>query len=300
MTSRVGLILGMLALIVPVGVMGAGDDLGYPPFPQGTIEESTDVDGDDSRVFIGAISEVNNELRSGDQIRREWQGVRRLIGVGRRYSVDEVADYYRAQIREKEATVVFQCQGRACGESNVWANRVFGESRLYGRDAGQYYFVTAWPDIRNRIQINTLYLIQRGNREVYAYEQAFRLAEGESISGVSVGDRRVFGPIVLPWSHVESPSMEAESADYERIVELAERYPDGTLYLLGLSPLGDVNMDRVLATTETAMGLVRQVLSDQGLSRERIKSRALGPLVKTSEPGRTGRRVEVMLVRENE
>ena len=298
MTGPVRRLLAMLALLVSTGATGAGDELGYRPFPQATIESSRQVEAVDSRIYLGAISEVNNELRSADEIRREWHGVRRLIGVGRRYSVDEVAAHYRAQIREKEATVLFSCEGRDCGESNVWANRVFGEASLYGRDEEQRYIVSAWPDVRNRIQVNTLYLVQRGNREVNVYEQAFRLPEGENLDGLEIGDRRVFGPIVLAWRNVESPSIEAEAADYERILDLAGQYPEGRLYLLGFSPLEEQSLASAMETTASAVALVRQVLSDRGLDSERMESRVLGPLVKTSEAGRTGRRVEVMLIRE--
>lgn len=294
------------AIPLAVGVMFHGwlaaseADLGYPPFPHGTIEESTAVEGDDSRVFLGAVNEVNNELRANREVRKSWHGLRRMIGIGRNYSVNEVADYYRAQIREKEATVVFECDGRSCGNSNVWANRVFGESKLYGRDDTQLYLVTAWPDTRNRVQFNTLYLIQRGNREVYAYEQAFRLPEGERVPGFELKDRRIFGPVVLRWSNPDSPSMDASAEQYREIIDLAEEHEDGRLYLLGFSPLEEGSLDTVMEQTGEAIEVLRDILTDRGLDGSRIESRVIGPLVKTAEAGRAGRRIEVMLVREKD
>lgn len=292
--------LAILALGMAGTAFAVDDEPGFVPFPQGAVEQVSRVEDDDRRVYLGAVTEINNELRVDDEIRRRLTGLTRMIRVGRDYSVGEVADYYRSRIREKEATVLFECDGRSCGNSNVWANRVFGESNLYGRDDTQVYRVTAWPDSGNRIQLNTLYLIERGNREIHVYEQAFRLERGERLPGVELGRRRIFGPLVVPWSDPDSPGMEADEEVYDRIVELAEEHSDGTLYLMGYSPLGNGSVDRVLEQTEAAAARLRDLLEGRGISADRIQIRALGPLVQTVDASRTGRRIEVMLVREQD
>jgi hypothetical protein len=43
---------------------------------------------------------------------------------------------------------------------------------------------------------------------------------------------------------------------------------------------------------------LRELLEERGLSAERIRTRVLGPLVRAVEVERSGRRIEVMLVRE--
>ena len=275
-------------------------EIGLPPFPQGTIERSSEVENEDVRVFTSAVREVGGELRASDEIRRDLSGIRRTIGVGRNYTVSELETHYRAMLNEREATILFSCDGRSCGSSNVWANRVFGESRLYGRDDEQAYIVSAWLDTQNRIQLNTLYLIQRGNRQVFAYEQAFRLAEGERLSGVDLDDRRVFGPVVIRWEDPDSPAMRASSEDYRRVTDLANDHEGGTLYLIGFSPLDQGSLEDVMSQTEAAVSILKGVLNDRGISSDRMKSKVVGPLVQTSEAGRIGRRIEVMLVQEEE
>ena len=49
----------------------------------------------------------------------------------------------RGKIEEEvaEAQLVFACEGRSCGQGVQWANRVFGERVLYGRDDLQRYRV---------------------------------------------------------------------------------------------------------------------------------------------------------------
>ena len=297
---RIALLTLLLGTVcsAPAGAGTVDSEPGFAPFPRSAVESRTAVADEPVRVFLGSVSEVNNELRVSDSIRKRWSGFERTLRVGRNLSVDEVADYYRSRIREKEATVLFECEGRACGNSNVWANRVFEESRLYGRDDAQKYWVTAWPESGNRVQVNTLYLIERGNREIFVHEQALRLAEGERLPGVALKERRVFGPVVVPWSSPESPTMDVTAAVYDRILALADEHPDGLLYLVGFSPLEDERLDRVMDQTGTAVQRLQTLLEERGVSGERIRTRVLGPLVPTVEAERSGRRIEVMLIRE--
>ena len=43
----------------------------------------------------------------------------------------------------KGGQLLFSCEGRSCGQGVQWANRVFGERVLYGRDDLQRYRVYA-------------------------------------------------------------------------------------------------------------------------------------------------------------
>lgn len=293
------LVLLLLALFLN-GVQAREVDIGLPPFPQGVIQDSEEVDEATVRVFTSNIREVQGEVRANSEIRRELSGKRRLIAIDRHYSVRDAEEHYRAQLKEREATILYDCSGRSCGSSNVWANQVFGQRSLYGRDEEQVYLVSAWRDSLNRIQLNTLYLIQRSNRNIYAYEQAFRLPEGERLSGVELEDRRVFGPVVIRWENPESPSMRASSEDYRRVIEMTNEHEGGTLYLVGFSPLDQGSLAEVMEQTERAVGILRNVLNDRGVSSGRMESLVVGPLVPTAEAGRVGRRIEVMLVREEE
>jgi hypothetical protein len=45
-----------------------------------------------------------------------------------------------------DARILFSCDGRSCGKSVQWANRVFAEKLLYGREALQRYRAYALED----------------------------------------------------------------------------------------------------------------------------------------------------------
>jgi len=53
-----------------------------------------------------------------------------------------------------------------------------------------------------------------------------------------------------------------------------------------------------MAQTGAATQRLQELLEERGLSAERIRTRVLGPLVRAVEVERSGRRIEVMLVRE--
>ena len=51
------------------------------------------------------------------------------------------------------AELLFSCRGRACGHGSQWANRVFGQKILYGRDDLQRYSVYTFVEMQQRVVI---------------------------------------------------------------------------------------------------------------------------------------------------
>jgi hypothetical protein len=75
--------------------------------------------------------------------------------------VTDVVTHFRDQVLGE---ALFECEGRDCGRSTLWANQVFGVAELYGLDRNQYYLAAR----RDELLIG-LYVIQRGNRKVYVH-----------------------------------------------------------------------------------------------------------------------------------
>lgn len=93
----------------------------------------------DYEVGLGSIKKVRgvwlldeSERRSGTLHRYTWQ-----ITDG--FTSSEVLEEAVGVLSVAE--MLFSCDGRACGQSVQWANRVFGERLLYGRDDLQKYRV---------------------------------------------------------------------------------------------------------------------------------------------------------------
>jgi hypothetical protein len=96
----------------------------------------------DHEVGLGAIKKVrgtwtfrDSERLSGRLIRYTWQIV---DGFSSREVMQELVD----RLQQTETVeLLFACQGRACGKSAQWANRVFHQRILYGREDLQAYSV---------------------------------------------------------------------------------------------------------------------------------------------------------------
>ncbi len=71
----------------------------------------------------------------------------RLSGTLHRYTWQIIDGFTSNEVLEEavaamaDAQTLFSCDGRACGRGVQWANRVFGERLLYGRDDLQRYRV---------------------------------------------------------------------------------------------------------------------------------------------------------------
>jgi hypothetical protein len=104
----------------------------------------------DHEIGLGAIQKSRGEWRfkrsvrlSGTLISYTWQ-----ITDG--FTADEVMDELLDLVAKREAAeLLFACKGRACGPSVQWANWVFSERVLYGREEMQRYRVYALAESKN-------------------------------------------------------------------------------------------------------------------------------------------------------
>jgi hypothetical protein len=91
----------------------------------------------DYEIGLGAMRKVrgvwgfkDSERQSGELTRYTWQ-------VIDGFTANELlAEMESALVA---ADLLFACDGRSCGKGAQWANRVFGERLLYGRDDEQRY-----------------------------------------------------------------------------------------------------------------------------------------------------------------
>jgi len=113
----------------------------YPHARQVSREQRDVIDYE---IGLGAMQKVrgswrfkHSERHSGRLIAYTWQ-----IVDG--FSSAEVLEELSRKVSGLEgATELFACDGRACGRGVEWANRVFGQRVLYGREDQQRYRVYA-------------------------------------------------------------------------------------------------------------------------------------------------------------
>lgn len=98
----------------------------------------------DHEIGLGAIQKVRgkwefkkSERLSGNLLSYTWQIVDGFT------SAEMMGDLLDSVAKGEGASELFMCKGRACGQGAQWANRVFKQRLLYGREDSQRYWVYA-------------------------------------------------------------------------------------------------------------------------------------------------------------
>lgn len=148
-------------------VTGAVDPLGIERFPHSWIV-GYDLDGSyvPREYALDRVEKARREVRVEHEVRapatREWATYEMPDGT----TPEEVVNHYRRQVGGQP---LFACQGRDCGRSNLWANEIFKRAMLYGPDRNQHYFAG-----EHRDHLIAVYVIERGNRRVYAHLEVLK------------------------------------------------------------------------------------------------------------------------------
>jgi Domain of unknown function (DUF4892) len=111
----------------------------FNAYPHAISVNQSERDVVDYEVGLGAMQKIrgawrfkHSERLTGTLTRFTWQ-----ITDG--FTSNEVLQEIESQL--DSSALLFSCDGRSCGQGVQWANRVFGERVLYGRDDLQRYRV---------------------------------------------------------------------------------------------------------------------------------------------------------------
>lgn len=156
-------------------VSGARDPLGLERYPHSRIVA---YDRDDEFLprdyVLGRVDKTRRDVRVENEVRtsatREWATYEVPSGV----KPADVMKHYLATIGGEQ---LFTCRGRDCGRSNLWANEIFNRATLYGPDRNQIYFAG-----RHQDHLLALYVIERGNRRVYAHLEVLKPRQQVAVS----------------------------------------------------------------------------------------------------------------------
>jgi len=265
-------------------------------FAQSTLELSVPVESSGHLVLFSPVREVNNEIRSETMARLRVSGAGRLYKIAQDSNRRDAREHYREVLRERGAQILFECTGVRCGRSNVWANQIFNQADLYGRDATQDYLVAGVVERDGSRWLTSVYTVTRGSLREYVWVEHLKVAPGAVIPGLGTVNNRVLGPVIVPWKGGVTYQFEWQSADRRKINELA-RVEGAKVVLVGYSAL-DANeslkdsMDRARNATES----LAEVLTKTGVPKQQQEVLIVGPLVSVTDPTRQGDRVEVMVI----
>lgn len=265
-------------------------------FPQATLEEERRIRGSSHRVMLSAIREVGSEVRAERSVRLAVDGIGSLYQLDADASRQDARAWYLQQLQQNSAIILFQCEGRQCGRSNVWANQVFDQATLYGRDANQDYLVAGLEDASGQRWLVTLYTITRGNQRDHLWLEQLKLTGDTLVPGLQVGDRRLAGPVIVPWQGGITVRFDWGVEARRRIDSLAA-IEGSRIVIAAFSSLEpDETVEESLKRAERAAGTMSDLLDRSGISRSRHVVRGIGPLVRIDAPGRPRNRIEILVI----
>ncbi|MFO7994089.1 MAG: DUF4892 domain-containing protein [Marinobacter sp.] len=269
-----------------------------PPeaFPDADLVEETTIDSPGHMVLFSPVREVNNEIRSATMERLPVKGVGQLYEVVRGANREEARDHYMRELQARGAQILFQCSGRSCGRSNVWANQIFDQSSLLGRDNKQDYLVAGSIDENGQPWVTLVYTVTRGNQREYVWVEHLVSPQGTLIPGLDNESARIRGPIIVPWEGSVTFRFDWTATDRRLINDWAGE-EEARVILTAYSQLQeDESLDDSLARAEDAASSLARVLAKSGVSESQQTTITIGPTVVIPDPDRQGDRVEVMVI----
>lgn len=288
----------LLALVLAGPVTAVTLDESPEPFEQSTLQSTKRIESSGHLVLFSPIREIRDEIRSDVMARLPVRGIGQLYELNRDATRVQAREHYRQALQARQAKILFECSGIDCGRSNVWANQIFEQSRLLGRDREQDYLVAATMDSAGQRWLTLVYTVTRGNLREYVWVEHLKVEPGAPIPGFVATPDRVRGPIVVPWEGGVTYRFEFTAADRRRIKDWASG-EGATVILAGFSELqDDESFDEGLARASDAVDSLADLLAKVGVVRGRIRKLPVGAGIAVPGPNRQGNRVEVLVIEE--
>lgn len=158
------------AAVSAADVPGSRDIEVLPRFPGSQIVRFSEALEKERIYPLGAIRRISGRLRYEREVQAQGPYIAVTYELPRTHPADEVFTAAREAMQAQDAELLYWCQGRECGSSNLWANAVFGESILYGAEEQQAYVLMRLAAPRQD-SLLALYSITRGNRRAYLHAE---------------------------------------------------------------------------------------------------------------------------------
>ena len=270
-----------------------------PAFPMATVEKRVTIDSASHRVLISAVREVNDEIRADNQVRLDVKGTGRLMRIDSESSLERVSDFYAEILARRESRTLFRCSGRDCGRSNVWANAIFNESKLYGRDDDQAYAAYSYRDENEQLQLVLMYTITRGNQRDYLWLEELSVEDESTVAALSPEAGRILGPLYVPWSGRLTYQFDWDLNLREKLVRWAES-PGATVMIVSHVILErSETIEDALERSARVGDSMQALLVRLGIPMEQQMLVNAGPAMTTVQDAHgSGNRLEIVVIKD--
>jgi hypothetical protein len=288
------LAVALVVAAAPDDAVAAMNEFGVTPFPQSErVQVRRGTEPDAHEFVLGSVERVRGQVRVGDSVRLRGVVSTATYEAPRGSALSDVIAHYREQLIADGATALFECRGRDCGRSTLWANQIFGQAILYGPDRDQFY-LSVKRDSGDHGELLAAYVVERGNNRVYAHVEHVMLSEPLVLDLTAVLveglQRQGFAKVAEVPYDMRGALPQSVRDQLERFTEPLAALQPGQLHLVchlyGVAPVPDL-MER---STECAQQ-ARAVIDPEG--HLNIEAVGFGPLAPHN--GRAESRIELIL-----
>lgn len=251
--------------------------------PSGSYQKHYDNSKDDNHwLILGAIERIKGAVSPEKELRVSGRVTEWLWQLPVGTSSQQAFDTIKSQV-SKQSVTLFECQGRSCGASNDFANQVFEQSILYGRESSQQYWAGLEQPKSSTQTPNVwvLYATTRSNKRVYAYLEKVALKRGEidkfenHLVQSETQQLMSQGYQVLPGAETKQGLSDEQ---IEWIKQLLQENPK-TRFALVVHQGGDQEADSLIeASQQQAQTLVSQVAEANGFVKN-LYAHGAGPMM---------------------
>jgi len=274
----------------------AGDHRLLERFPESRVIDFNFERDVNYQLVLGNLRRIAGKVEPERAQRLRGQLTRITYEVPQGYNGDDVYQYFLEQARARDYRELFSCNGRACGNSNHWANEVFGDRSLYGPERNQYYLALALGSSAQPEGYAAIYIITRANRRIFAHVEILdSSADGTQPTGDPLVDElREFGSVVVDGLQFDEQDRLINREGIAIINRLLGEAPDLQVYLV-VHLGGEEELDRLLDRSRRRAEQLRTELLAQGIDENRVIATGVGPLAPRCAGSDCGERVELVL-----
>ena len=309
-SASLGLLL-LALLSTPAHAQSAGEQTAgadHPllmRFPDSEIVEYDRTNELNHQLVLGTLQRTRGEVVPESAERLKGRVTRIVYAIPSDYQVSDVREFFAQQLRERGDSILFSCEGRACGSSNYWANDIFKRRILYGPERNQYYLAARSNTALENDPFLALYLITRANKRLYAYveiiESEIAVAPQALVNeGLLAATLREKGSVVLPWVQFNTADGGEEELDdpsaLDYLVRLLRTDPEIRVYLVSHLTAPERSLESLLEQSENRAQLIKAVLLEKGIVGARIEAAGVGPLAPSCALSDCSDRIELVLI----
>lgn len=279
------------------------------------------------RIVLGGLQRTRGEVVPENSERLRGDVTKITYEVSQEFTGEDVYQYFLEQLENKNYSVLFSCEGRACGSSNYWANDIFANRILYGLEHNQFYLAFKANSGAESEPYFALYIVTRANRKIYAHLEIIepggsqgsekkgseqkdpeqgtapvtstpQPAQGTAQAGQEIDLLQRLqrqGSAVLRGINFNSDSELTANTDLSVLLSLLNSNQSLSVYLVSHLKESSQSLSVLMQRSNTRANTLRQALIAAGIDASRITAAGVGPLAPNCDSNNCDQRIELVL-----